>query len=507
MIRSKIFLIAALFAFSLLSCSKRRPEPVGPAPIILARAGDRDITLDDFIRRAEYTIRPSYVKGNTYIHKKMVLNSIIAEKLFALEAGPDNDLAHHPGFINFIRGRTEQAMRKHLFQAEGLQKVELDSAEIANAYRYAGRKVRVAYFSVPTAEMAQRIEQRLQSGEADFETIYANMTGGEGELPEREVEWSEEGNERIHQQLFRDSLRVGQTFPPIEAEAGLFTAIKVLGWTDQPAVSEAQKHQRWADVSERLRREKAYGLYVQFASRVMRGKEVQFVEQTLMQLADKMLPLYFLTDEIRQQAFNEKFWANKEAELPFEGVPEEIMDAPLLRIEGDVWRVRDLQDEIARHPLVFRKQRMSRAEFPRQFQLAIVDLIRDKYLTRVAYDRGYEKIESVIRTKQMWSDHLVSLFHRDQVLNQHGITREQFATGYLEIIEQVMNDYVDSLQVKYSDRIEINTDVFEKIRLTRIDMFVTEKNVPYPVRVPSFPILTTDKWLDYGRKMENEQTE
>ncbi|MCK4688965.1 MAG: hypothetical protein KAT41_01585, partial [Candidatus Marinimicrobia bacterium] len=80
--------------------------------------------------------------------------------------------------------------------------------------------------------------------------------------------------------------------------------------------------------------------------------------------------------------------------------------------------------------------------------------------------------------------------------------KENFNKEYLRIIEQDLNSYINHLQEKYTDVIEIDTYRFEEIQLTRIDLFVLQKNVPFPIVVPSFPILTTDNKLDYGRKME-----
>ena len=55
---------------------------------IIAQINDRVITKEDFILRSEYTIRPAYCKSNNQIHKKIILNSLIAEKLMALEVEP-----------------------------------------------------------------------------------------------------------------------------------------------------------------------------------------------------------------------------------------------------------------------------------------------------------------------------------------------------------------------------------------------------------------------------------
>ncbi|MCK4295412.1 MAG: hypothetical protein KAX28_02005, partial [Candidatus Marinimicrobia bacterium] len=93
------------------------------------------------------------------------------------------------------------------------------------------------------------------------------------------------------------------------------------------------------------------------------------------------------------------------------------------------------------------------------------------------------------------------LYHRNQYLESID-RKEDFNEDYLHNIEQDLNPYIDRLQEKYNDVIEINTDRFEEIQLTRIDLFVMQNKAPFPVVVPGFPILTTDNKLDYGRKME-----
>ena len=45
-------------------------------------------------------------------------------------------------------------------------------------------------------------------------------------------------------------------------------------------------------------------------------------------------------------------------------------------------------------------------------------------------------------------------------------------------------------------------DAFENIDLTSTDMVDKHQGLPYPIVVPSFPIITTDDRLDYGSKLE-----
>ena len=41
-------------------------------PNLNAQVGEKIITKQDFIRRAEYTIRPDYCRQSNYIHKKII---------------------------------------------------------------------------------------------------------------------------------------------------------------------------------------------------------------------------------------------------------------------------------------------------------------------------------------------------------------------------------------------------------------------------------------------------
>ena len=92
--------------------------------------GDRIITREDYINRAEYTLRPQYCRGNQYFHKKIILNNLIAEKLLAIESDSVYNEFKPSGLISFIKGRKEQAMRQLLYFKEGYEKVSIDNKKL-----------------------------------------------------------------------------------------------------------------------------------------------------------------------------------------------------------------------------------------------------------------------------------------------------------------------------------------------------------------------------------------
>ena len=100
---------------------------------------------------------------------------------------------------------------------------------------------------------------------------------------------------------------------------------------------------------------------------------------------------------------------------------------------------------------------------------------------------------NMYRGLDMWDDAYASKRYLSYVVNNSNLAREKKYS--------LKNGIIDSLQNKYSNIIKINTDMFEKIEITSTDMLVTERGLPYPFIVPSFPIITSDDKLDYGSKM------
>ena len=497
----KFLIISLLLASSVIwiMCSQK---PEQPEQVVLAKVGDRIITLDEFIKRAEYTIRPDYVKGDDYVTKKNILNSLIAEKLFALEAGTENALYQNDDFKNYIQGRQEQAMRKWLFRKEGMEKVNLDTAKVKKAFRWAGRNYMVEYFSVPTKHMADSVKLWLDDPEYSMTDIFHKI-GGQDTLPTHRVSWQKEDSDNIINALYFDSLKVGDIIGPVKVEDGFYTTMRVKDWDENIAITNEQIKMRWHEVTDRIKRIEGQEIYRNFALDVMSGKRVEFERDTFFKLVDLVKPFYMISEEEKRQAFNTRYWQEGKPELTFEEVEgsfDDIKDKPILTIDGETWTVERLRNEIALHPLVFRKRNFSDRTFPKQLKLAIVDLIRDKYLTKEAYKRGFDKVNFVEQDKLMWQDQAMALFHQKQYLRAAGCSTN-FRKQPMKVIDDYLNDYVDSLQTKYSDQIKVNMDIFKKVELTHIDMFVVDKNVPYPIKVPKFPMLTTDNRLDYGQEM------
>jgi len=276
--------------------------------------------------------------------------------------------------------------------------------------------------------------------------------------------------------------------------------LRVDGWTDDLALSGQQIQERWRTVRENVTNRRALEIYERKVLDIMKGKRIEFNRDVFFKLAEAVAGDYYKTEQDKKDSFQKKFWNKDQNEMvPSDrsGQLEAIRDRQLFTIDGRDWTVRDFEQELQSHPLVFRQRRFPRNRFAEQLKLAIVDMIRDKYITAAAYKKGYDKVAVVERNFRMWQDNLLALYQRHAYLSTLNTAKKD----QMQIITEDLNPYVEKLYKKYSSDIKINVKKFEEIKLTGIDLFVIQRNVPFPVIVPGFPELTTHDRLDYGEKM------
>ena len=125
---------------------------------------------------------------------------------------------------------------------------------------------------------------------------------------------------------------------------------------------------------------------------------------------------------------------------------------------------------------------------------AIADLLRDIEITKECYRLGIDEHWSIKANENMWNDAYLSRIYINRNKSNTISTKDQYSLNEL-------NPIIDSLQKKYSDKIFINMKKFESIVLTDIDMSVIQRGVPFPILVPSFPRLTTNHRVDYGKNI------
>lgn len=467
---------------------------------VLAKVGNKIIYIDEFYRRAEYTIRPKYCNGNYNIDKMIILNSLIGEKLLAIEYENRKHIKENEHLKKYIQGRREQAMRQVLYLKKGTEKVKLESTEILRNYRVSGRKYNFEYFAVENEYDSKEVAKLIFKKNQDFADIYTAYTSSD-KIPTKEIDYFSDELPKIQKAVFADTLSRNQILGPIVIDDSTRLFMRVKEWTDRIAFGQQEAEQRLNDVKQKLSNEKAETIYSKYIAELMKGKKLDFNREVFYKLANILGPAYLRKDKEKKDRFLEST-LNKPNEIPkmenFGSEIEQIVNEQLFKINDDIWKVSDLQNYLEIHPFVFRKKRIGNREFARHLQFAIIDLIQDKYLTEEAYKMGLDKDFRVLQYEYLFRDANIALYGKYEYLKTQNVEGK----NWLEIVKENLTPYIRELQKKYSDSIEINITEFNKIRLTTVDLFATQRGVPFPIVVPSFPLITTSHQLDYGIKIE-----
>ena len=457
---------------------------------VLVKIKDRVITSEDFILRSEYTVRPSYCKSSTQVHKKIILNSLIAEKLLALDI--ESYISSDNLSDNFLKGIKEQYMRDYLLRDMVYSNIKSDSTANKKYLKNSTKTYTLNFLAIPSLPVANSIDMLISQG-IEFETIcfdYLNLA----EIPEKEMTFFYENDPAIHESIFLNQLFPGEILGPIISKDNKYLFIKIKSFKDNPLITSDEVANHVSMVNQRLYELDQVRQYDLYIKETMKGSNVVFNNKVFVQLASKAYDYYIDRNNlINNQVLSTSLVFSKQDSINY-------YDEAFV-LDGNSYNISYLDDLISKHPLVFRNQNISRRDFGLQFKYALVDLIRDEKLNEIAYSNNYDTNENVLKDYRVFSDATASKLHLEALLNGNNFTLNQFNQNPESIIDNFLNQYIESLQALYSDSIQINFDLLDQIELTNIDLYAYKKGVPYPMLVPLFPVLTNKSIIDYGREI------
>ena len=483
-----MFRALSFYLFLLLSFSCSNPkEKKQILPINkLAEVGGKTITTNDFLKRCEYVPRPSYCRDDNYIHKKIALNSIIAEKILALEF-EKNDLKFTDSQNLLIKGQKEQAMRHLMLKKLGYQKVIKDTAKISLLSKLSKRTYEINFLILSNKEW-----KIVSKNKNNFEslTTLAGKLSITNRINKKVISESDNMINDIRNRLFSDHQNTNELYGPFKTMNSEVVFFEIFGWRENPNITEKQKQESWGSAEKKYYQTMALEIYSLYVKNIMQGKSIQYNPIVFKAFSDKLSKIYLIDKKRKEAVIQNKLWElnNKEELVSFDQI-KNMKNQHLLTHDGEKYSVEQILNLIKSHPLVFRNKKTNPNLFSRDLKHALADLFRDYHITKKAYELGYDKEYEVLSVEQKWSDYIKSVKHNKTGFN------------VLERPKKEMVKKIDSLKIIYSDLIKIDTDKFEKTQLTKTDMNVIYSNQAYAQLEPPFPLLTENHLLDYGQKV------
>ena len=471
------FIIIIIF----YNCNNYNNSKVSFDDQVIVKIDDQIILKNEFIQRAEYVLRPQYCIGNSSIHKQIILNSLIAEKLLAKEG---RSIFNINQVVNILKGLKNQSMREKLYFTK-LKNYDFKNNELDNYINSAGRTYSISFISLIGNTRSDSLEDIFNS-KTSLNSLFDSK-----DVAKREISFFQESNYILNKALFSKIYKKGDIIGPLILDDGSLVAFRIESWKSKKRLSKFSQVKYLDDIKEHLSNMYNKKEYSEFIHSIMLNKKIQFNKDVFSKLIKHLYLEMERKDKSREQLFKKAIWPESKLVLDAE---YDMLDFNkndiIFTLDNEKWTMSRLNDLIKSHRLVFRKKKISKKEFPEAVKNAIADLIRDYFITKEAYNKGYENDIYINQYIDMWRDHFRAQFMRKKILKSIGESSNDI---------DILNPIIAELFEKYSSKIFINFELFDSINLTSTQMYVKNQNAAYQSPIPQFPILTDKYKINYGK--------
>ncbi|MBN1997501.1 hypothetical protein JW935_08120 [candidate division KSB1 bacterium] len=481
--------IAALF---ILNCTRDKlPEDV------MFKVGNRYVTEKEFQYRARFTIHPNLPHANRNL-ENIFLNNMIMEKIIAEKFGRKSELNRNEGFLAYLQGRKEQAMREVLFYKKAFDIVKLDNAEIQKTMKLSQREYDLEFFNIYSDSTAKNLKRQTEASPQSALKIFDGMVEEYGR-PSWTAKWKDPDHINIHEALYSAPLKADSIIGPLKLDDDHWIFMKVVNWRDEVNFGGEEQELRRQEVIEKLTTNRATRIWNAYTRDVMKGKEIEFDRDMFIKIADIFWDMLRTQDQKKNDMMR-RLYQIEDSTLTASDLPvdEMFLQQQFFTIDGLEWTVGDFRRALMSHPLVYHKPAENKNLFYFEFRRAIAALVRDTYLNKEAYDMGLDKDKSVQRTTEIWSDALIATYERNRLLNELGKSLPDTTDPSRKIkLKKMLEEELADLKKEYDSKIRVDMDKFNQTEINKTQLFVTQQQLPYPVVVPGWPMFTNSNTIEY----------
>lgn len=430
---------------------------------ILARVGNRTISQEDFLLRAELSPETSFHEPAGK-RREYLLNLLINEKLAALAAekmGLDKSpqVQQLSGFIE------DMALSRELYRREVQSKVKISTPELEQAMKRQAETRTVAYLSFHDQTAAQLYQSRLRAG-LPFGTALRELYGqaADSTSNRRMIKWGE-NDPTLEEAVYQ--LQVGQVSPVVQV-AGGFIVAKLLDIHYDAVPTEADNAQRRTRSRRILTARREAEISVRFVAEFMQSQQVRFNEPLAKELAEAFT----------EQAIS--YHNNREAIKPGRPLEQQGWISTRLalrrRLEDTFVSFADGQFSLSEIlekwqrfnlPVDHRDANACRQSIARNISL----IVRDTLLAREARRRGYADQPGVLKDVRMWRDYyLYAALEAQQKPSSAGFSWREFLA---------------ELKGIYS--VQIDSALLRQTRLTDIPVIAVRPGQYFALVAPPWP--------------------
>jgi len=418
----------------------------------IASVGNDIITADEFIERYELTPQIyAAMIGAEEATKKEFLYSIIAEKLWALEA-ESIGLDKSELILSKYKAIEKMFVRDALYKEEILDKVHISDEYLAEAFRRNSLILNLNYiYSTDFGEINEVYEQ-LKSG-VNFYSIMLKRP--ESKL--QEVPYSAsygQMDKAVEDKLY--SLELGEITEPVRAPNGWYI-FKLLSIQEKSVenVEQAKAEEKYIlKVAEQTITD---SLYKAFFSKFFNDVKAETSKELLFQLSD--LVSEALRNENREENISSEdkiyLTSNDLYRIEEELGPDKLNEV-FIRLDDQPETIDDFLQELAIEK--FYVDSLDIDHIRGRLNLYVRHFIEHELFAREGFKRELQNLPEVRRDLNIWKGYYLSEALRKEIIDSIDVTDE-------EVYEYFVNRESDSLLTAEVKIVEVLTDDLDVIQI------------------------------------------
>ncbi|NCQ18904.1 MAG: hypothetical protein GW805_11335 [Ignavibacteria bacterium] len=426
--------------------AQKKDEPV-------AKIGNAVITADEFKTRYEFLPHPSMTHKNADSLKKEFLASLVAEKLWALEAR-EKHFDTLKLYRNMLKPLEKMFLRDALFKQEVESRIKITDLDLIRGKVRAQTTLKVLIISSVDSSESYTIYKQLKKG-ASFDSLlkmrpdYAiqnepvPITFGK-----MEDEWMEDSLYKMKPLTFSK---------PMKNKNGWF----IFKLVDKINLVPGESSSAPGNVKNiiKTRRSKQYG--VEFLTRLLTGVQLQFNERIVTDLPDRLLQSFKKRQEINPADSANLHFTEFDLGYLSSLYGEDLLAAPIAMFEHDAPTLNDFFYYLLVED--FNAKRASKQIIVGLLQKKLNDFVQHELIAREALRRGLQNLPEVKKDMQMWSDNYLSQFMKRVFVDSSRVSDEDAYQYYLQKTGNQLTGLKVNLVEIFSDNLDSVQMILKKI--------------------------------------------
>jgi len=471
---------------------------------IVASVGPISITAEEFSN--SYEFGPAFVKRKAD-SKSRYLKYMIYEKLLTLD-GYSRNFDKQEEISSLIKDFESDLATEEMFKEDILNKIEISEKEVDTIVTQKQLELEIRWLFMESVEELKSYTSVLQS-EVKFDSLYQLQFEDSIYVDDRSMKISRYQLGKKNPELAEiiDTLPVGQVSNPIEADDGWYI-FKIHNVWQNIITTEAEMIRLRQESVNFLKKKKMDQLSDKYVNQLLLEEDPLIKIQSfnllrsyigLYTLSKEKYNLWNLSDKLNQ-ALDE---LNVTKENIGQTILIEMNDGTILLKEFLIW-YRNRSQYIK-----FNKTNLQ--SFSSSVESIVWRMTRDKLLTGQAYERNFQKTESVIKQSKWWKDKIVYSAVKKDIVESVELKEEEVRYNSSESLdvksneEKINTEITRRLLLKLNElkreyEININEDVLAKINVSEendpraIDFYTVKKGGLIP-RTP-YPTIDFD-WINW----------